>query len=175
MQNDVAAYEFTVTLDPEAVAHAMRRVMARRQRPSLPPFIAFGVLLGILLVLSPPAWKVWLLGVPLALLAVVLLLVLLQHSAVKQAARDYVELLENGELHHRVSPDVLWLGHPLSSSTIRWAMVRRVHKMKGMWVLAMRGNRSFTTLPLDQVPPEALMFIESQALAHGAEVDPDPS
>ncbi len=174
MADDTAVYEFTVKLDAQTVARGMQRVMSRGKRPSLWMLIGMGAFFGVMFALEPPAWQIGLMAFSLALIVFLLLLFGLQRAMVMRLARDYVELLENAELHHRVSCEVLWLGHPLVSSTIRWEAVRYIHKMKDMWALELRGNRAVTSLPLDQVPWETLCFIESQVVAHGGESDEDP-
>lgn len=75
-------------------------------------------------------------------------------------------------LQMTATADYLAIRHGGAYMEVSWRMWGGVVKLPDEWLLTMYTGQSFIPLPLEQVPSDALVFIESEVTAHAGGSEP---
>jgi len=77
--------------------------------------------------------------------------------------------LSGGTLHIRATEETLEVQHAAAGMSIRWHALGPIVKLRNDWLLLTYSQQNYIPLPLEQVPEDALLFIEAEVVAHGGE------
>jgi sodium-dependent dicarboxylate transporter 2/3/5 len=123
---------------------------------------------GFLSQIRPWAFMDWMkYGLPAFLLVLPLTWWLLSRRASKINMRW--SAISGGELHIIATEESLRVEHDAAMMEVRWHALGPMIKLRDDWLLMMWTGQSCVPLPLGHVPEDALVFIEAQVVAHGAD------
>jgi hypothetical protein len=157
-------YEFEVELDAKSIRRASRRLMLRRVRAPL----LILLVVTVLMVFAIFGWPWGLVG---GLVLAALVIGMFAQIVYRRAAQTTANWLamSGGSLHIIASEDYLQVRHDAIGMSIRWYALNSVVKLREIWLVMMYSGTTYVPLPLDQVPEDALTFIESEVAAHAPE------
>lgn len=153
-------YEFSFEATPEISDQAMRCVVSRHGRYTLPALlVALPVVL--LLLAADPHWHAAaaLLGGAAVML---LLLFLIALAYRRRIARDWFRRAGSRTVHVTMDGDGIRLKSALAESMLAWASIHRIMATEAVVLLFFQGWR-YVALPTPSVPPGALELARSRA------------
>jgi len=110
-----------------------------------------------------------LLGILAAALAIVLLLYPFAiWYAVRRTVAGYANLTGGMPVEYEVDEDWLISRYMNGSGELLWRSFDRILKTDDIWLLVLTHEDRFIPLPVDQVPADALAFIEARVTADGS-------
>ncbi|MFP4250339.1 MAG: YcxB family protein [Armatimonadota bacterium] len=163
-------YQFSVRIEPEPLRDASLLYMWRRFRWRYVAGWAGAGLGAAAYSLTDLGLLTTVLGVIVAVLALVLIAYPFAiWYAVRRTVEGYTEL--TGGMPVRYEADEQWLvsDYAGGSGELHWSDFESVLKTENMWLLVLSTEERFIPLPIDQVPDDALQFIESQIEADGSD------
>lgn len=156
------SHEFDVQLHLARLNRSSRRLMLQRAwRVML--VMALALLLLCLLQFGWPWGAVA--GVLGAVVLVAVVFTFLSHRISAMNARWVA--ISGGALNIRATAEWLEVRHDAVGMSIRWHALGPLIKLPEDWLLMMWSGNSYVPLPLEQVPEDALLFIEAEVAAHG--------
>ncbi|MEA3400758.1 MAG: YcxB family protein [Armatimonadota bacterium] len=160
-------YNFDVRLDESAIQRAGLAYMWRRFGWR---YVAGWAVVGLCAAVYSLVTKNTLatvLGVLTAALGVILVIFpfVMWHS-LRRMTDGYVGLTGGASVHYQVDRIGLTSTCASGSGDLRWSAFRDVQKTEDVWLLTMANEDRFIPLPVDQVPEDALQFIESEIATH---------
>lgn len=156
-------HEFDVQLDLSRLTRNSRHLMFRRVWK---PLLAIVILMFLLMLLMfDPLWAL-IGGLIVAGVLAVFAHILFSRRA--SAINTRWRTMTGGELHITATEEALRVEHDAGLMQMRWHALGPIVKLGDDWVLLTWSGQSYVPLPVEQVPEDALLFIESEVTAHGA-------
>lgn len=160
-------HQFSVRVGPETLRKASIHYMWRRFRLRYLAGWA-GVGLGVAACsMSDLGLLTDVLGIVTAALALVLVLLPFAiWRAIGRTLEGYGKLTEWAPVQYTVDDEWFLSRYANGSGELRWSAFREILKVEEVWLLVMAGEERFIPLPVEQVPKDALLFIDAEIAAH---------
>lgn len=161
-------YQFSVRVPPEMLRAGATRYMWRKLR--LRYILGWvGVGLGYAAYSASDLGLLTdALGLIMALLVLVLLLLpVVVWLQVKRTVEGYATLTGGMPVEYEVDDEWFISRYANGAGELRWSTFRGILKTDEAWLLLMDAEDRFIPLPIEQIPEDALLFIEARVAAHG--------
>ncbi|MBD3293768.1 MAG: hypothetical protein GF393_12660 [Armatimonadia bacterium] len=108
------------------------------------------------------------LGLITALLVLVLVLLpVVVWLQVKKTVEGYGKLTGGMPVEYEVDDEWFISRYANGAGELRWSAFKKILKTDDVWMLLMDAEDRFIPLPIDQVPEDALVFINAEVADHG--------
>jgi hypothetical protein len=160
-------YSSTVRYDKPLVRHALNRFMARRLGLSF--FVAVvGVAAILLFAFLLGEWN-WILSVMGFVLLAFLAFLVFAYFARLRAAEGFFDKANEPTVTFRFTENGIETISDLGTSDLKWHVFDEILKFSDVWLLVY-AKSGYMTLPVDQISPECLEFIDAQVSKGNAPV-----
>lgn len=149
----------TITYDKSLVRRALNRYMLRRLGTSF--FVALGAA-AIILAFSflADAWN-WFMSVLGAVLVSALAFILFVYIGRRRAAEGFFDKGSDPTVTFQFTGDGVRTVSDIGTTDLKWQVFDEILKFQDIWLLVY-ARSGYMTLPVDQLTPECMHFIETQ-------------
>ena len=136
---------------------------------------SYNILIGfILLSVGVALWvlldsKTWLTATLIALSVVLMIVTIAIFFVYRGRSLRMFQQMESPTALWKFTEEAVSAESDVGSSQFKWSVVKKLYKFNTCWLL-MYVNRTYSILPLADIPQNVRDFIEQQILAHGGKV-----
>ena len=151
-------YSVEIKYDRSLIRHALNRYMIKRLGWFF-PICVVAAMLGLLFVFISDAWS-WIYTVLFVVLASSTAFVIFVYIARLRASESFFDQSSDSAVNFQFTEDGVRTQSQLGASDLNWTVFDEILEFPKVWLLVY-AKSGYMTLPLNQLPPEALQFIKS--------------